>query len=172
MALTGSLAADAAAGSASKPLGGEPPRQQTVLPRLDSTNVITGFTALAVGTAAVGDLLPITSTTYTASARRGHVFVNDGIAWRDLTSVFPTGYYYDITVAPAPSAGIPAGGIGAITLGNTGTPAGQLRVTVRRADGAIFATTCNVSTIPAGFPGTPATVIPLSATNCTQPATL
>lgn len=169
LALSGSMAAEAAAGTAKKPRGGEPTNQQVVLPRLDSTNIITGFTLTLLGV--LGVTVPTASTVFTGSARRGHVFVNDGTAWRDVTSVFPEGYYYDITLAPSPAEPINlVGGVlpTTITLPFTGISAGRVRVTVRRADGNIYFSDCTVSSINL-LTATPTTLNPA---NCTAAATL
>ncbi|MEV7806348.1 hypothetical protein AB0O28_25715 [Microbispora sp. NPDC088329] len=134
-------------------------RSYTPYPRLDSTNVITAFGVGAAG------ITPTASETFTGSARRGHVWVHDGTNWVDLTTAFPAGYYYDISVAPAPSAAFAA--VGGVLTGatTTGTPAGLLRVTVRRADGAILRTDCSVSST------TGASTLPLTRSDCSTNAT-
>ncbi|XVQ88023.1 hypothetical protein ACQP2K_11540 [Microbispora siamensis] len=169
MGLSGAVAANAtpakttpAAQAATNPQGGgEKDKKPIPYPRLDSANVITRFT---IGTSSVA---PTNSTTFTGSARRGRVFVNDGTDWSDLTSVFSPGYLYDVTLAPAPStsfSGTPGGGLTSLTT--SGIPVGLLRVTVRKADGSLFYSDCRVSDTN----GTSA--LPLVASHCTAPTRL
>ncbi|XVQ88024.1 hypothetical protein ACQP2K_11545 [Microbispora siamensis] len=168
VALSGAVAANAtpakttpAAQAATNPQGGgEKDKKPIPYPRLDSANVITRFTI-------DGSVAPTNSTTFTGSARRGHVFVNDGIGWTDLTSVFSPGYLYDVTLAPAPStffSRIPGGGL--TRLNTSGIPVGLLRVTVRKADGSLFYSDCSVSDTN----GNP--TLPLTANHCTAPTRL
>ncbi len=168
VALSGAVAASAtpakttpAAHAAGNPQGGgEKDKKPIPYPRLDSANVVTAF---AVGSSSVA---PTSSTTFTGSARRGHVFVNDGIRWTDLTSVFAPGYLYDVTLAPSPSVGFSAPGGVLARLATSGIPVGLLRVTVRKADGSLFYSDCTVSTTS----GTSA--LPLTANRCTAPTRL
>ncbi|OPG12037.1 hypothetical protein [Microbispora sp. GKU 823] len=164
--LSGSIAANAtttkaapAAQAATNPVGDK--NKFIPYPRLDSANIVTAFTVAATG------VTPTTSTTFTGSARRGRVFVNDGTGWADLTTVFG-GYLYDITLAPSPSTAlsvVPGGG--ALTsLSSSGIPVGRVRVTVRRADGAILFSDCSVSTTS----GTSA--LPLTSSRCSAPTRL
>lgn len=163
--LSGSIAASA---TTTKPAhatqtvtspAGEKDKRYIPYPRLDTTSIITGFT---VGGAAI---TPTTSATFTGSARRGHVWVHDGTRWVDVTSRFPTGYYYDISLAPAPSTAFSA--VGGVLTGatTTGIPAGIVRVTVREADGRILRSDCTVST-------TTGVVQPLAVANCGAPVTV
>lgn len=172
MGLSGAVAASAAptkttpATQTATPQGGGEKQKFIPFPRLDATNIITDFTFAAGATT----IAPTASRTFTGSARRGHVFVNDGNAWTDVTGVFgATGFFYDIALAPSTSTPVPAGATG-VTLPGTGAPAGQVRVTVRRADGAILRSDCTVSTLSGG--GTVGTFLPLSTANCTAATTL
>ncbi|KAB8183805.1 hypothetical protein [Microbispora catharanthi] len=97
------------------------------------------------------------------------MFVNDGATWTDLSQVFGIGYFYDIALAPSPSTAVPAGATG-ITFPATGAPAGQVRVTVRRADGAILRTDCRVSSLSGA--GTIGTFQALTTGNCTAAQTV
>ncbi|GIH60959.1 hypothetical protein Msi02_17760 [Microbispora siamensis] len=166
--LSGSIAANAtttkaapAAQAATNPVGDKDKDKFIPYPRLDSANIVTAFTVAAAG------VTPTASTTFTGSARRGRVFVNDGTGWADLTPVFG-GYLYDITLAASPSTAlsvVPGGG--ALTsLTSSGIPVGRVRVTVRRADGAILFSDCNVSTTS----GTSA--LPLTSSRCSAPTRL
>ncbi|GAA4571577.1 hypothetical protein GCM10023193_60890 [Planotetraspora kaengkrachanensis] len=121
---------------------------------------------------ATPELLTLTSTTFTASARTGIPWVNDpsrpaGSRWVNISSVFP-GYVYDVSLAPAPStnlsvvAGPP---VALASLDQSGIPVGRLRVTVRKADGSIWFSTCAVST-------TTGSSVPFSPVNCTPQAPL
>ncbi|MEU6429110.1 hypothetical protein ABZ860_24705 [Microbispora sp. NPDC046973] len=165
VSLSGSFAASAApaktapaAPSATNPQGGE--KKTIPYPRLDSANIITTFTVPATTGTAV---TPLTSNTFTGSARRGRVFVNDGTGWADITSVFSPGYLYDITLAPSPSTGFTPNGTTALSnLGASGIPAGRLRVTVRKADGGIYYSDCSVASTSG------ASTLPLTATDCTR----
>ncbi|MEV4295492.1 hypothetical protein [Microbispora rosea] len=172
VALSGAVAASAAttnttpATQATAPQGGGETQKFIPFPRLDSTEIVTDFT---FGT---GDttITPTASRTFTGSARRGHVFVHDGNSWTDLTPVFGnTGFYYDIALAPTTSSAVPANAVG-VSLPGTGAPAGRVRVTVRRADGAILRSDCTVSSLSGG--GTLGTFLPLSTANCAAPQTL
>ncbi|WP_204286603.1 hypothetical protein [Microbispora amethystogenes] len=168
--LSGSIAASATSTKttpvtqeATSPQGGE--KSFIPLPRLDSANIITTFSVLpAVGTTT--SVTPLTSQTFTGSARRGHVFVNDGTAWADLTSVFSPGFLYDVTLSPAPSSALSGTGGVLTSLTTSGIPVGRLRVTVRKADGSIFASDCSVSTTSG------ASTLPLTAADCTTPTRL
>ncbi len=135
--------------------GGEKDKNPIPYPRLDSANIVTAFT---VGSSSVA---PTSSTTFTGSARRGRVFVNDGTDWSDLTSVFAPGYLYDVTLAPSPSVGFSAPGGVLARLATSGIPVGLLRVTVRKADGSLYYSDCTVSTTS----GT--STLPLTASRCT-----
>ncbi|MEV5740831.1 hypothetical protein AB0L30_12350 [Microbispora rosea] len=172
VALSGAVAASAAttnttpATQATAPQGGGETQKFIPFPRLDATHIVTDFTFTAGATT----IAPTASRTFTGSARRGHVFVHDGNAWTDLTPVFGnTGYYYDIVLAPTTSTAVPAGATG-VTLPATGAPAGRVRVTVRRADGAILRSDCTVSSLSGG--GTLGAFLPLTTANCTAPQTL
>ncbi len=147
--LSGAVAASAAPAKASpatqavtSPAGDKDKDKEKIpYPRLDTTNIITSFT-----TTGATPTVPTNSRTYTGSARRGHVWINDTTGWRDITSVFPAGFYYDISLAAAPST--PRGAEAApLVLGATGIPAGLLRVTVRRADGVIYRSDCTVTDV-------------------------
>ncbi len=151
--LSGAVAASAApvkntpATQAANPAG-EKDKKVVVYPRLDSTNIVTDFTAVPVAGTTPAFVLPTGSTTYTGSARRGHVWVHDTTGWRDITSQFPAGYYYDISLAAGPSTAF-TGTLPTtiVSPSATGAPAGLLRVTVRRADGAVYRTDCTVSDV-------------------------
>ncbi|MEU7692309.1 hypothetical protein OHB01_20120 [Microbispora hainanensis] len=170
--LSGAVAASAAstkttpATQAATPQGGGEQQKFIPFPRLDATDIVTDFTFTAGATT----ITPTITRTFTGSARRGHVFVNDGNAWTDLTPVFGnTGFFYDIALAPSTTTAVPAGATG-VTLPGTGASAGRVRVTVRRADGAILRSDCTVSSLSGG--GTLGTFLPLSTANCTAPTTL
>ncbi|MEV4323917.1 hypothetical protein AB0J37_16935 [Microbispora rosea] len=174
MALSGAVAASASttnttpATQATPPQGGGETKKFIPFPRLDATNIVTGFTArtiVATGGPNINALIPLSSTHYTGSARRGHVWVNDGATWTDLTSRFGSGFFYDIALAPSPSTALPTGMLDTLVLPATGAPAGRLRVTVRRADGAILYSDCTVSSIS----GTTGTIQPLNSSSCTAP---
>ncbi|GIH33640.1 hypothetical protein Mam01_38040 [Microbispora amethystogenes] len=94
------------------------------------------------------------------------MFVNDGTAWADLTSVFSPGFLYDVTLSPAPSSALSGTGGVLTSLTTSGIPVGRLRVTVRKADGSIFASDCSVSTTSG------ASTLPLTAADCTTPTRL
>ncbi|MFI7626734.1 hypothetical protein [Microbispora rosea] len=172
VALSGAVAASAAttnttpATQATAPQGGGDAQKFIPFPRLAATNIVTNFTFAAGATT----ITPTATRAFTGSARRGHVFVNDGNAWTDLTPVFGnSGFYYDIALAPTTSTAVPGGATG-VTLPGTGAPAGQVRVTVRRADGAILRSDCTVSSLSGG--GTLGTFLPLTTANCSAPQTL
>ncbi len=163
--LSGSIAASAtttktapATQPTTNPQGGE--KKTIPYPRLDSANVVTTFSVPAsTGTA----VTPLTSNTFTGSARRGRVFVNDGTGWADLSSVFSPGYLYDITLAPSPSTGFTPNGTTTLSnLAASGIPAGRLRVTVRKADGGIYYSDCSVASTSG------ASTLPLTAVDCTK----
>ncbi|MEU6410739.1 hypothetical protein [Microbispora sp. NPDC046933] len=168
MGLSGSVAASAtsaksapAAHAATSPQGGgEKDKTPIPYPRLDSANVVTAFT---IGGSSVA---PTDSTTFTGSARRGRVFVNDGTGWADLTSVFSPGYLYDVTLAPAPSTKFALTNNVLTRLDTSGIPVGLLRVTVRKADGSLFYSDCRVSDTSG------ASTLPLTASRCTAPTRL
>ncbi|TQS28760.1 hypothetical protein [Microbispora sp. KK1-11] len=163
--LAGSIAASAtttktapATQPTTSPKSGE--KNPIPYPRLDSANIITRFAVPAFTATAVN---PLTSSTFTGSARRGRVFVNDGTGWADLTSVFSPGYLYDITLAPSPSTGFTPNGTTVLsTLAASGIPAGRLRVTVRKADGGIYYSDCSVASTSG------ASTLPLTAADCTR----
>lgn len=168
--LSGSIAASATstkttpvAHGATSPQGGE--KSFIPLPRLDSANIITTFNVLPAA-GATTSVVPLTSQTFTGSARRGHVFVNDGTSWADLTSVFSPGFLYDVTLAPSPSTTLLGTGGVLSSLTASGTPVGRLRVTVRKADGSIFVSDCSVANTSG------ASTLPLTASDCTTPARL
>ncbi|MFG1824409.1 hypothetical protein ACGFIJ_18160 [Microbispora bryophytorum] len=170
--LSGSIAANAtttkiapAAHAATTPQGGGEKQKFIPFPRLDATNIVTNFTFAAGATT----IAPTATRTFTGSARRGNVFVNDGNSWVNVTPVFGTGYYYDIALAASPSTAVPAGATG-IAFPATGAGAGQVRVTVRRADGAILRSDCTVSSLSGA--GTIGAFQPLTTANCTAPQTL
>lgn len=150
--VTAGLANSSTAHAASEP----------VLPRLDTTNIITAFSV-----SNPDNLDPLASTTYTGSARSGVPFVNDpnrpaGTRWVNISSVFP-GFIYDISLAPAPSLPLNVTDLlppSLATLDQSGIPVGRLRVTVRKADGSVWFSTCSVSTTT----GSP---VGLSTANCT-----
>ncbi|MEU6410740.1 hypothetical protein [Microbispora sp. NPDC046933] len=172
--LSGSVAASAtsaksapAAHAATSPQGGgEKDKTPIPYPRLDSTNIVTTFTVGGGGPPGTSAVVPTSSTTFTGSARRGHVFVNDGTGWADLTSVFSPGYLYDVTLAPAPTNGISFTNNVLTRLDTSGIPVGLLRVTVRKADGSLFYSDCSVSTTSG------ASTLPLTAGHCTVPTRL
>ncbi|MEV4458060.1 hypothetical protein [Microbispora sp. NPDC049633] len=176
--LSGAVAASAAPAkntpatqAATNPAGDKGKDKKIPYPRLDATNILTGFTArtiVATGGPNVSALIPLSSTHYTGSARRGHVWVNDGTSWTDLTTRFGTGFFYDIALAPSPSTALPDPLPATLVLPATGAAAGRLRVTVRRADGAILFSDCTVSSIT----NLTGTVRPLSVGNCTAPQSL
>ncbi|MGW5264310.1 hypothetical protein ACWEQG_25335 [Microbispora sp. NPDC004025] len=135
--------------------------------------------AVAPNNAVVGELVPQASNHYTGSARRGvpWVFDANNNRWVNLSGVFGTGFFYDIALAPAPSrplAQVPTNPniLQAISLPNTGDPAGLLRVSARRADGSIFRSDCRVSDPTDPLNSFVWREIPLSAANCTAPARL
>lgn len=171
--LSGSIAANAtttkttpAAHAMTAPQGGGETRIPA--PRLDSTNIVTDF-GFADGATTV---TPTATRTFTGSARRGHVFVNDGSAWTDVTSLFGSGFFYDITLAPSPSTAVTAATGATLALPATGAAAGRVRVTVRRADGAILRSDCTVSTITPIGGGATGAFQALSTANCTAPVTV
>ncbi|MGI5160413.1 hypothetical protein [Microbispora sp. CA-102843] len=164
--LSGSIAANAtpakttpATQAATNPAG-EKDKKPIPYPRLDSANVITTFT---IGASSVA---PTSSTTFTGSARRGRVFVQDGTDWADLTSVFSPGYLYDVTLAPSPNTAFSLTGGVLTRLGTSGIPVGLLRVTVRKADGSLYYSDCSVSNTSG------ASTLPLVASHCTAPTRL
>ncbi|GAB3144711.1 hypothetical protein GCM10027161_35980 [Microbispora hainanensis] len=190
LGLSGAVAANATttktapATQAASPTG-EKPKANLPYPRLDATNVVTGFTGELAETRTTGvidtpvpDLFPNRSNHYTGSARRGNawVFDSNNNRWVNLTPVFGNAFLYDIALAPSPSRPLvltSATALAPITLPNTGDPAGLLRVSVRRADGRILFTDCTVSVVnPAIAGGRSFNEIPLSATNCSTASLL